>query len=76
MLNTFKFNTHLKAIHNDPECPLLLFHLNNDFKKFDTRNVLPYALEHVLRCLKIMKLRHFFLKVHRFMETRLEIDLK
>ena len=43
VLNTPKFNPHLKAIHNDPEYPLLLHNLNKclevtNYKKLDTGN--------------------------------------
>ena len=56
VLNTPKLNSHLKAIHNDPECPLLLHHLNNVYKKFGTKNAMPKSMEYFLHFLKIMKL--------------------
>ena len=37
-LNTPKFKPHLKAIQNDPKCPLLLHHLTNASKVLTTRN--------------------------------------
>ena len=62
MLNAPKFNSHLKAIHNDPECSVVSFEQClevSDNKKIDTGNVLPKSMEHFLHLLKIMKLWHF-----------------
>ena len=41
VLNTRKFSPHIKAIQNDPECPLLLHHLNNASKSLTTRILIP-----------------------------------
>ena len=40
MLNTSMLNPHLKAIHNDQECPLLLGPLNNVSKSLTTRHLI------------------------------------
>ena len=81
VLNTPKFtpSPNLKAVHNDPECLLLFYHLNNASKSQNLRNLMqelscPSPWNICLHFLKIMKLRHFP-KVHRFMEISLEIDL-
>ena len=65
-----KFDTHLKANHKDPECPVLLHHLNSASKSLTMRHLI-----HEMSCqshwnmfLKfILKSRNLaFLKVHRF----------
>ena len=40
VLNTPSLLLHLKAINNDPECPLLLHHLINSSKSLNTRNLI------------------------------------
>ena len=40
VLNTPKFNPHSKAIHNDPECPLFLYHLKNASKSLTSRTLI------------------------------------
>ena len=67
VLNTGTFNPHLKAIHNDPECPLLLYYLNNvskitDFKKFDKGNVFPKSMKHFFAFLENNEVKAFFWK--------------
>ena len=65
MLNTSKFNPHLKAIHNDQEYPHLLHHLKNASKSLTTKKKLikempspsPWNISSIF--LKIMKLSHF-----------------
>ena len=54
MLNIPKFNPHLKAIHNDQECLLLLHHLNIAIQEMSCP-----SQGNILHFLKIMKFRHF-----------------